>query len=146
MSGSNEEKLQPDLPKAVGYRSPPEKTRFKKGESGNPKGRRKGSFNLATALKAILREKVVINENGVRKSVTKFEAALKQLVNKSAAGDLRALPYLVVLAKEAESAENLPASDRTKLGELDKKILQGMVKRFRAEPEMESSGDRLKPS
>ncbi|HTV56705.1 MAG TPA: DUF5681 domain-containing protein, partial [Terriglobia bacterium] len=76
---------------SVGYGKPPENTRFKKGVSGNPKGRPKGSLNVANAFAKALREKVVIVEHGQRKSVTKFEAALKQLVNKAASGDLRAL-------------------------------------------------------
>ena len=78
----------------VGYRSPPEATRFKKGVSGNPRGRPKGSLNVATVLTKTLRERVTITENGRRKTVTKLEAALKQLVNKAAAGDLRALHHL----------------------------------------------------
>jgi hypothetical protein len=68
----------------VGYCHPPESARFTKGQSGNPKGRPKGSLNVATVFIKTLREKVVINENGQRKTVTKLEAAIKQLVNKAA--------------------------------------------------------------
>jgi hypothetical protein len=60
----------------VGYGSP-NGTRFKKGQSGNPQGRPKGTLNLATVLWRALREKVVIYENGRRKSVTKLEASVK---------------------------------------------------------------------
>jgi len=50
-------------PKAtkLGYCNPPEHGRFKKGQSGNPKGRPKGTLNLATVLERTLREKVVLN-------------------------------------------------------------------------------------
>ena len=56
----------------VGYGNPPKHTRFRKGESGNPQGRPKGTLNMATVLARTLRERVVINENGQRKVVTKL--------------------------------------------------------------------------
>ena len=40
----------------VGYGNPPQHTRFKKGQSGNPRGRPKGTLNLATVLARTLRE------------------------------------------------------------------------------------------
>ena len=58
----------------TGYCNPPQHSRFKKGQSGNPKGRPKGRPNLATVLENTLREKVVVQENGRRKTITKFEA------------------------------------------------------------------------
>src|SRR5260370_10634823 len=59
---------------SVGYCNPPERTRFKKGRSGNPQGRPRGTFNMATVLERTLREKVVINENGKRKTITKLRS------------------------------------------------------------------------
>lgn len=50
--------------------------------------------NLATLMKRALREKVAVHENGRRRMITKAELISKQLVNKAAAGDLRALSQL----------------------------------------------------
>src|SRR5215469_15592455 len=48
----------------VGYGKPPRHTRFKKGQSGNPRGRPCGSKNLKTLLSEALSEPVIITENG----------------------------------------------------------------------------------
>lgn len=82
---------------AVGYGKPPEHSRFQPGQSGNPKGRPKGSLNLATAVNRALREKVVITENGRRKSMTKLDVAVKGLVNRAVKGDARAMQQLLGL-------------------------------------------------
>jgi hypothetical protein len=81
-------------PYAVGYGKPPPHSRFKKGQSGNPRGRAKGSKGIATMLERALTERVVITENGKRRSISKLEASLKQLVNRAATGDLAAMRQL----------------------------------------------------
>ena len=91
----------------IGYGKPPAQTRFKKGRSGNPTGRPKGTPNFATALERALGEHVVVNEGGQRRTVTKLEATVTQLANKAAMGDLRATKQLVpvVLALEGKPSD-----------------------------------------
>lgn len=67
---------------------------FKKGVSGNPKGRPKGSRNQSSLLEEVINALVSVTENGKKKMITKREAALIQLVNKAAGGDLRATKML----------------------------------------------------
>ena len=115
-------------PFAVGYGKPPKHARFKKGQSGNLKGRPKGTLNLATVLERTLREQVVINENGRRKVITKLEAAITQLVNKAASGDayaMRHLCHLVISAEERSVVEPLTQSLDT-----DQKVMDNILKRF----------------
>ncbi|NDQ55759.1 MAG: hypothetical protein GZ088_01645 [Acidipila sp.] len=113
----------------VGYCNPPEETRFKKGQSGNPHGRPKGTLNMATVLERTLRERVVINESGKRKTVTKLEAAVKQLANKAASGELKALQLLAALVRTAEErAIKMPAVN-SELEEVDEKIILNILKR-----------------
>jgi hypothetical protein len=81
----------------VGFQRPPRHTQFRKGTSGNPKGRPRDSKNLATELEEALGEKVAIVENGRRRKITKRCAMIKQLVNKAASGDLRASRQLTDL-------------------------------------------------
>lgn len=94
---------------AVGYARPPEHSRFKPGQSGNPKGRPAGPTNMVTLIEEALKEKVVITEGGRRRSISKGKAIAKQLVNKAASGDLRAtrllLPHQKVTAAKSQQIE-----------------------------------------
>jgi Family of unknown function (DUF5681) len=112
----------------VGYGSPPERTRFKKGRSGNPQGRPKGTLNLATVLGRTLREKVAINENGRQKMVTKLEASVKQLVNKATAGDAAALRQLIALAGSA--VEQGVDTSKNPLSDADLELMKDVLKRL----------------
>ena len=85
-----------DMDYEVGYGKPPRHSRFKKGSSGNPKGRPRGSKNSTTLLNEALDEPVVVSENGRRKTITKKEAIIKQIVNKAASGDHRAIQLLLL--------------------------------------------------
>jgi len=116
----------------VGYCNPPEHRRFKKGQSGNPHGRPKGTLNMATVLERTLREKVVINENGTRKTVTKLEAAIKQLSNKAASGELKALQLLAALVRSAEERGIKTAVPNPALDDVDDKVVLGILKRLEA--------------
>ena len=117
---------------SVGYCNPPEHSRFKKGQSGNPRGRPKGTLNMATVLERALREKVVINENGRQKMITKLEAAIKQVTNKAASGELKALQLLATLVRSAEEHEIKATSSESVLGEADEKVVLGILNRLEA--------------
>jgi Family of unknown function (DUF5681) len=65
----------------VGRGKPPVHSRFKKGQSGNPRGPR--PKNLPALLIAALNEPVTATIDGERREITKREAVVTQLVNKS---------------------------------------------------------------
>jgi hypothetical protein len=79
----------------VGYRRPPVSGQFKKGASGNPKGRPKGSKNFLTLLEKELAQKIVVNENGKKRSITRLQAMVKRMVAGALQGDHKALLSLV---------------------------------------------------
>jgi hypothetical protein len=92
---------------ATGYAKPPKHTQFKKGQSENPKGRPKKPKNLAALILKTLGEKVVVKSPNRTQSMTKFEAALVQLVNKALGGDLRAFREVIRLREKVQEQEQI---------------------------------------
>jgi hypothetical protein len=62
----------------VGYKRPPRETQFKKGQSGNPSGRRKAAPTFATDLAEELRESITLHEKGREKKITKHSGLLSR--------------------------------------------------------------------
>lgn len=125
-----------NAPYAVGYGKPPSEARFQKGVSGNPKGRPKGSKNLASVVLRESQKKVAINDSRGRREVTKLEAALMQLANKSAQGDLRATREFIPLVGKSEESTAAGAGPLA-FAELDQKMLESLQRRLSSyQPEL----------
>jgi hypothetical protein len=92
-----DDKRNPPKTYEVGHGKPPLHTRFVKGRSGNPSGKRRRPQDLIELLQRILGERVEIAERGKRKRITKLEAIAKQVVNRSAAGERAWLQALLPL-------------------------------------------------
>jgi hypothetical protein len=73
----------------VGYRNPPYASRFRKGQSGNPKGRPRGR-RRGLPYDAVLGQEVTIRENGRERRVTAAEAFLLRLAKLGLDGDIAA--------------------------------------------------------
>lgn len=85
----------------VGYKRPPEHTRFKPGQSGNPSGRPKGSQNLKTIFEKILKEEVSLREGSEVRKVTKAEAIMRGLVVGALKGDQRNVGTILRIAEQS---------------------------------------------
>jgi Family of unknown function (DUF5681) len=109
----------------VGYRRPPPSGQFKKGSSGNPKGRPKGSKNFMTLLEQELAQKIVVNENGKKKSVTRMQAMVKRIVAGALQGDQKSLVTLVEILRRTGQFQ--PAEPESLVPENYQAILDAYV-------------------
>ena len=117
----------------IGYAKPPRHAGFQRGRSGNPKGRPKGSKNFATLLGEALDEKVSLTEDGRRRRITKRELVIKQLVNKSASADLRAIKQLTDIVQGVErraGASPAPPSPPQAFTAADEEVIAELKKRI----------------
>ena len=114
----------------VGYGKPPRHTRFAKGQSGNPRGRPAGAKNLRTLLSEALNETVLVTENGGRRKVTKRQAIITQLVNRSATADFRAIKILLDIVRDIEGQAEPTAPETSDFSEADEKVLEQIKARF----------------
>lgn len=100
--------------KGGGFKKPPHHTRWKKGQSGNPKGRPKKDRSMPAISHEHLHEHIInaglmpvdYMKDGQKKSTTKFYLILNQLATKAAAGDLRAAKLYIQLMLASTAAKS----------------------------------------
>jgi hypothetical protein len=124
----------------VGYGKPPAHTRFKPGQSGNPKGRPKGTKNLATDLSEELREKIIVTEGGKSRETTKQRAIVKTAVARALKGDMRAI---TVLIKQIEGMEQTTDNETQNefLSRDDEQILENFRRHLMEEIKAAEAGE-----
>lgn len=104
----------------AGYRRPPRHTQFKKGQSGNPRGRPKSVTSFKSDLAAELREKLVLTENGKERRITKQRAFIKTLTAAAIRKDIRAVNALLACMRLFGVDEDAPApTERVDLDDLE---------------------------
>ncbi|OWK27598.1 hypothetical protein SPMU_33780 [Sphingomonas mucosissima] len=113
-------------PYRVGYKKPPKHSQFKKGQSGNKKGRPKGAKGLNTIVRNIYTKKVTVRSASGSERMSKMEAIVHKTVEKSFSGDMRAIdkslklyaqcvpdePIAVAAPVESVSAADMDAHDK----------------------------------
>lgn len=116
----------------VGYKRPPIATRFKPGQSGNPKGRPKGRQNLKLDLQAELSETILIREGERQIRITKQRAMVKSTVARAIKGDARAQAKAFELLLRAFGIDD-EIHNETVAAPDDLEILKGFLDRNKGE-------------
>jgi len=115
----------------VGRGKPPLHSRFKKGRSGNPRCPRPRAKNLLALLARALNEPVVVTTDGRPRQITKREAVIAQLVDKSTGADLRATKMLIDMLKDIEKRAGTPPPDTSAFTPADEEVVETLLVRLR---------------
>lgn len=83
----------------VGYGKPPAHSRFKPGQSGNPKGRPRKAGPSAERILSILDEPVRVRKGNTIRKMSPFEVTVRQIVGKALKGDIKAAVEFVKMCE-----------------------------------------------
>lgn len=95
----------------VGRGKPPAATRFRKGQSGNPRGRPRGSKRQAP-YEAVLGQLVTVREDGQARRMTAAEAFLLHITRRGLDGDGAAARAAMAAIEEARARRSPGDSER----------------------------------
>ena len=127
----------PGDPYEVGFGKPPKRTRFKKGRSGNPKGRPRKKPDLYSELAKVLRENVTITVDGQQERVTVQQALLRRLRDQALRGEIWAqkLTQKVVGALPESGSERAPVDMQAIGAKFDRIMAESSQKEAEAGPD-----------
>jgi hypothetical protein len=119
----------PDTSEVVGYKRPPQHTRFKKGQSGNPSGKRKAKpMHQENAREAVLSQSLTMTLQGKRVTVTARHALYQKLLAKALNDDLRAMALLLKLDAQSESLKPVE-QEAAEVSEHEEALIARFLKR-----------------
>ena len=129
---------------SVGYGRPPVHSRFKPGQSGNPKGRRKGQRNVHTVVDGELSQRIKVREGNRTRSLTKLDGFVVTLVNAALKGDAKACTSLINLLRSLGMTGEPPAAtDQKPYTADDESIIADFLRRQGSE-EQQPTNDKEK--
>jgi hypothetical protein len=98
-------------PYEVGYGRPPKHSQFRKGQSGNPSGRRRANKDLRTLIRENLLAKISVRTEAGMTSMTRIEAIIRKLLEEALKGNQRAATKLLDLFDVAVPPANDGAAE-----------------------------------
>jgi uncharacterized protein DUF5681 len=104
--------------------------KFRKGKSGNPKGRPRSAQNRDTIARKVMGQPVAVVQDGRRKKISLLEAVLTRHANKALTGDARSA--LILLNEIRSEKRTEPASPEAEhLDSDDQLVVQTLFERIR---------------
>ena len=91
----------------VGYRKPPKNGRYRKGRSGNPRGRTQGEENLLSIFKRIADRRVKVHDGTKARTMSLAEAIILQNYKAAVQKDPTAMGNIWRLAEHAGEFKDL---------------------------------------
>jgi len=120
----------PSSKSEVGYGKPPKEHQFRPGESGNSKGRPKGTKNTATLLREILDRKIEIRNGSTVRKISVREAVLTRFAEAALKGDTKSAAFLLQRYDVGEAAQQYANSAPTpEEQEIIDKYMEAYLKR-----------------
>lgn len=110
----------------IGYKKPPKSSQFQPGQSGNPKGRKKGTKGMKTLARETLTAKVTVRTTDGTKKMARIEALMHKFIELAMKGNPRAMLALFSMYENAiPDRADLDGKDLTgpPLTETDEAIL-----------------------
>ena len=111
-----------------GYKRPPRATQFKRGRSGNPKGRPRGVRSLKTDLTKLMKKRLRIREDGEQRHVSGQELMLLKLFEQAAKGDIKATTQIIGMLIKLDASEP-PEKKPEVVTENDRAIIADFMRR-----------------
>ena len=115
----------------VGYRKPPKRGQFKKGQSGNANGRPKGTKNLKTDLLEEFSETIVVREGDRKNEISKQRTLIKSLMARALNGDDRPAAKILDLYLRLYDRDEQAAQAGAPLSADEQAIMQNVEARIR---------------
>ena len=118
--------------------NPPKHTQFRKGISGNPRGRPKGSKNLSAYLMEAARDQVTATVGGRSRTISKLQATTMQLATKAAGGNHAAIGRFLDWIDEIETRAASVKPSQFPLSAPDIEVIRAVYERMKqCDPEKE---------
>lgn len=115
----------------VGRGNPPKHTQFRKGVSGNAKGRPKGSKNLSTILTEAARDRVTATIGGKERKISKLQATAMQLATQAAKGNPAAIGKFLDWMDEVETRAAAAKPVQFPFSQADLDVLHAIYERMK---------------